>query len=56
MKIDIAGHRPPFHPTTTDTRSPTIRLLEILESLDEETRDRILLGLCAYFGHTVQED
>lgn len=36
-----------------DTRSPMVRALELLEPLDVETRDRILLALCRYFGHTV---
>ncbi len=39
-----------------DTRSPMMRVLEILEPLDEVSRDRLLFGLLTYFGHEVEPE
>lgn len=45
---------PKFNLPETDDRTPMMKVLEILETLSADERDRILLSLANYYGHTVE--
>ena len=53
---DFSWYPPPVSIGTfiqPDTRSSMVKALELFEDIPEAERDRILLALCVYFGHSV---